>query len=124
VHDLMVTKAVLLESLAADHGIPLVSLGSSSHPQHLRVIPSIIAATKSTSCTFAMPAEPDWELAHQVAGVILEIAAQSGKWTYRSLSWPVGAEGSPGGWGGGGTPLRCQPTLIKARAILWAEIIM
>jgi hypothetical protein len=31
----MVSNAVLLEGLAAKHGIPLVSLGSSSDPAHL-----------------------------------------------------------------------------------------
>jgi hypothetical protein len=74
----MVTNAVLLETLAARHGIPLVSLGSSSNPQHLRVIPMIITATSSTSCTFALPQELDWGLAYQVAEVIMDIAAETG----------------------------------------------
>lgn len=76
--DVMVTNAVLLETLAARHGIPLVSLGSSSDPQHLRVIPRIITATSSTSCTFALPQDHDWRLTYQVAEVIMDIAAATG----------------------------------------------
>jgi hypothetical protein len=76
--DVMVTNAVLLESLAARHGIPLVSLGSSSDPQHLQVIPRIITATSSTSCTFALPQDPDWLLVRSVAEVIMDIAAATG----------------------------------------------
>lgn len=77
-NDLMVTNAVLLESLAAKQGIPLVSLGSSSDPQHLAVIPRLITATKGTSCTFALPAEADLGLAYQVAEVVMRIAGQTG----------------------------------------------
>jgi hypothetical protein len=76
----MVTNAVLLESLVSQHGIPLVSLGSSSDPQHLTVIPRFITATKGTSCTFALPAEADWGLAYRVAEVVMRIAGETGAW--------------------------------------------
>lgn len=78
-HDIMVTRAVLIETLAAKHGIPLVSLGTCSDPQYLPVIPQIIRATSSTSCTFLMPQNPDWGLAHQVAEAIMQVAGSTGK---------------------------------------------
>lgn len=87
--DVMVTNAVLLESLASQQGIPLVSLGSSSDPQHLAVIPRLITATQGTSCTFALSAEADWGLAYQVAEVVMRIAGQTGVWCVR---WAVGAD--------------------------------
>jgi hypothetical protein len=75
----MVTNAVLLEQLAARHGIPLVSLGSSSDPQHLQLIPDLIAATSSTSCSFALPANAGWGLAHDVAETVMQVARLTGE---------------------------------------------
>jgi hypothetical protein len=74
----LVRNAQLLESLAAKHGIPLVALGSSSDPQHLQLIPDLIAATKATSCTFALPQQLQLQLAQQVAGAVMKIAALTG----------------------------------------------
>jgi beta-phosphoglucomutase-like phosphatase (HAD superfamily) len=74
-----VRNAQLLESLAAQHGIPLVALGSSSNVQHLQIIPQLIAATKSTSCTFALPQQLELQLARHVAGAIMHVAALTGE---------------------------------------------
>jgi hypothetical protein len=74
----LVRNAQHLESLAAKHGIPLVALGSSSDPQHLQLIPDLIAATKATSCTFALPQQLQLQLAQQVAGAVMKIAALTG----------------------------------------------
>lgn len=78
-HSGLVCRAVQFEALAAKHGISLISIGSSSDPAHLAAIPRLIAATRSTSCTFALPAEPDLALAQRVAGAIMEVAALTGK---------------------------------------------
>jgi len=51
-----------LEALAAKHGINLISIGSSSSPSDLAVIPQLIAATQHLSCSFCMPATADWTL--------------------------------------------------------------
>jgi len=75
----MVANAVSLEGLAARHGVPLMSLGSSSDPAHLKIIPQILTATTGTSCTFALPADSDWRLAHAVASVVMEIAQSTGE---------------------------------------------
>lgn len=77
--DVMVANAVSLEGLAARHGVPLMSLGSSSDPAHLKIIPQILTATTGTSCTFALPADSDWRLAHAVASVVMEIAQSTGE---------------------------------------------
>jgi hypothetical protein len=71
-------NAQLLESLTAKHGIPLVALGSSSDPRHLQLIPDLIAATKATSCTFALPPQLQLQLAQQVAAAVMKIAALTG----------------------------------------------
>jgi hypothetical protein len=75
----LVRNAQLLESLAAQHGIPLVALGSSSDLQHLQVLPQLFAATKSTSCTFALPQQLELQLARQVAAAIMQVAALTGR---------------------------------------------
>lgn len=77
-HAALVEQVVGLEAAAARHGVGLVSIGSSDNPDDLDALPALIAATRSTSCTFAMPPQPDWALAQRVAGAIMRIAAVTG----------------------------------------------
>ncbi|KAF6262319.1 hypothetical protein COO60DRAFT_647935 [Scenedesmus sp. NREL 46B-D3] len=74
----LVRNAQLLESLAVRHGIPLLALGGSSDPDHLRLIPHLIAATAATSCTFALPRRLELRLARRVAAAAMRVAALTG----------------------------------------------
>ena len=75
----LVASATTLERLAKCNGVPLLSIGSSSTPQHLRYIPAMVAATSATSCSFALGPEPSWEEAQAAAEAVVEVARLTGK---------------------------------------------
>jgi hypothetical protein len=69
--------------LAAKNGISLISIGSSSNPDDLAVIPELIAATQHLSCSFCLPATADWTLCQQAAAAVMQTAALTGE----AASW-------------------------------------
>lgn len=74
----LIPAAARLEQLAKAHGIPLLSIGCSNRPEDLEYIPGIIAATSSTSCSYALPPDPPLQLVQAAAAAVLEVARRTG----------------------------------------------
>lgn len=74
----LVAAAEQIQSLANQHGIPLISIGSSSNPDYLPYIPAAVADTSTLSCSFLLQKEYSWQLLTAVAETVLQISALTG----------------------------------------------
>eukprot|EP00877_Chromochloris_zofingiensis_P013003 jgi/Chrzof1/7957/UNPLg00017.t1 len=92
----LVAAAEQIQSLANQHGIPLISIGSSSNPDYLPYIPAAVADTSTLSCSFLLQKEYSWQLLTAVAETVLQISALTdGHGNFRFAAAAVATSGIP-----------------------------